>query len=380
MRFFNIDQHVSVIEDVKTQFRIFGHSVDSHLMSGHFWALDQVRASAGTGPGADGKVGYGSLNLTTCNRDDFFDDAPGFAKAAAWREENKTALSSYDGYIATYPPQFALLYEGLPGHTILDIPVRYEGPCFASEPASWQEFNLRLAQMSDNGKLSVVANSRYDAVYFEHFSGLPATYISSLCDYIDRFAPKWCDRGGKTLLAFGEHAGCRAAAKELPNVVHVRDALAGNYTHEEIVRSPGIVWIPYNVSIMSFFEHYWLGIPMFVPTTNFLTLLYRDKLALSQMTWHKSMIAGSDIEAFPHDDSKRDPHTFAGMLLWMRLYDFYNEKEFPHIVYFDSWDDLKVKIAETDLVDVSVKMMGQNALRRVQNTRKWERVLSRVKR
>lgn len=384
-RFLNIDLHCSVIEDVDTQFRALGHTVDIHMMSGHNWVTGRSKASAGTGPEPNGKVGVGSLHLDSWGSffDDIVDDVSEigviYDKAYQWYYDNKATLSKYDGYVVTYPPAFALLYEHAPGHTILNIPIRYEGPHFTNDPKAWNEFNTRLRCMHDTGKLTVVANSLYDKAYFEYFTGLPCKYISSTCDYVDTMGPKWSPRGNK-LLAFGEHSGCRVANKAVPDVLFVRDVLP-QYRHEEIAMTRGIVWIPYNCSIMSFFEHYWMNIPMFVPTRYFLESMRMDGLALSQLSWHKSLFDGSNLSRVDSDFGRFiDPHTDVGMLQWMPLYDFYNIEEFPHITYFDSWADLADKIKTTDLESISKLMAEQNVVRKSENLKKWADVLANVKR
>ena len=42
MKFFNIDLHISVIEDIKTIFADLGHQVDSKCMSYHAWVLGRT--------------------------------------------------------------------------------------------------------------------------------------------------------------------------------------------------------------------------------------------------------------------------------------------------------------------------------------------------
>ncbi len=53
---------------------------------------------------------------------------------------------------------------------------------------------------------------------------------------------------------------------------------------DDVTRVRAHVTIPYNASVMSFFEHYWLGIPQFAPTPRFLLALQREGRALSQLT------------------------------------------------------------------------------------------------
>ena len=43
------------------------------------------------------------------------------------------------------------------------------------------------------------------------------------------------------------------------------------------------------------------------------------------------------------------------MAAWLKLADYYT---WPHIVLFDSWDELAQKLLQTDLKDVSQKMLA----------------------
>ncbi len=374
MRFFNIDLHSSVITDIKTCLGFAGHTVESHNMSGHCWALDIPRASKGIGPGSR-SIGYGSINVE--NWESLFHDSPSYARAAAWRNDNRAALEKFDFYVACYPPAFALLYEGLPGKNIIDIPVRYDLH-FTERPAAWRDFNERLRRQIDDGKLVAVANSRYDAAYFEHFVGRPCRYISSTCEYISTKADPW--RPGPPMaqhrfIGFGENAGCREAATHDKSLRFARDLFTSTYHHNQLTRASGIVWIPYNCSIMSFFEHYWLGIPLFVPTERFLVELWDKGLALSQLSWHRSLYLGSNIEPYHCRPSRLDPHTRDGVLNWMQLYDFYNRAEFPGIVYFDSWKEMSAVLAESDLENISAAMGAANKVRRKRNLEAWMEVV-----
>jgi hypothetical protein len=386
MKFFNIDLHVSVIEDLKTQFEALGHTIDSHLLSGHYWALNVPRASRGTGTSS---VGFGTLDVNNWQK--IFRDYKGapddwdkqLSELHTWAAAHYEELATYSGFITTYPTAFALLYHMFDKPIILHIPVRYDLG-FTERPQAWREFNAWLRRRIDAGKLTAVANNRYDAFYFEHFVGRSCRVIPSTCDYIDRLTKPWSPRPGATkLLAFGEGNGCRELAKHVPDVLFVRDVLPGNYRHDEIVKALGIVWIPYTGSIMSFFEHYWLCMPLFVPSKGFLLKLWNDGLALSEQSWHKPFtpdgLKGSNIEsAFKSGWSisqNQDPNTRFGVAAWMGLYDFYDTIEFPHVIYFESWDDLKEKIKTADYPSISAAMKKHNEVRKQSSRNAWQSVL-----
>ena len=92
MKFFNIDLHISVIEDIKTIFNDLGHQVDSKCISSHTWVLgrsvDKVDII--------GQNNWANICPKMC--DDFY-------------ERYKDELSEYDGFIVTHTPSFSLLYE-----------------------------------------------------------------------------------------------------------------------------------------------------------------------------------------------------------------------------------------------------------------------------
>ncbi len=50
----------------------------------------------------------------------------------------------------------------------------------------------------------------------------------------------------------------------------------------------------------------------------------------------------------------------------------------PHIVYFDSFDDLIFKMKNTDLKDVNMNMMKFNKIRKKRIYDMWEKILNNI--
>jgi hypothetical protein len=377
MFFHNLDLHVSVIEDMISILEDQGHVIDSHLMSGHNWALGKQRARSGSGDLSNGgKVGYGSINLATWEKIVVEpNDTDAIVRAGrVWHDENPQ-LERYDGYIVTYPPVFSLLYEKFTKPIVINLPIRYDH-MVTDNSEKWSKFNRFLVQGQDSGRIVVAANSVYDAKYYEYFTGRPAEYISSTCCYMDRLAPGGYSPSEDHLIAFGESSGCREAQTKVTDVRFVRDLFPNSYKHSDIAHARGIVWIPYNVSIMSFFEHYRMNMPMFVPTKRFLFALFENGFSLSQITWHTSTVKGSNL---PRSGTNLpDPHTSRGVSLWMPFYDFYNESEFPNITYFDSWEELSHKTKTADFSEISANMKSRNKVREILNRSKWSALIHKI--
>lgn len=119
-----------------------------------------------------------------------------------------------------------------------------------------------------------------------------------------------------------------------------------------------MVVIPYQVSIMSLFEWYRMGIPLFVPSPHLLAKWHVEKGVLSERTWDsvhhgrqksprhdgenqgemrfsplpRHPISSSNLHSDPNDEIDAN-----AILEWIQLSDFY---QWPHITQFDSWQEL----------------------------------------
>ena len=153
-----------------------------------------------------------------------------------------------------------------------------------------------------------------------------------------------------------------------------------HYTHEELCENTGILHLPYQVSVMSLFEQYAMGIPVLVPSLEFLWVLHDSFNIMSERTWEMVM---ADFETrpsksviFPHSDTSSwstvpDPNNDIekdAFLHWVKYSDYY---QWPHIVQFDSWDDLEKVINTTDWRLVSSKMKEHFDLELREIRKKW---------
>ena len=351
MKFFNIDSHISVIEDLKTIFNNLGHEVDSLSISDHNWIFGRNPSSVEV----INKNNWQNLDKNLCDR--FF-------------ESYKNKLIEYDGFICTYPPSFSMLFERFNKPIILQIPIRYETPFF-NDPNKWNEFNKFLQRNIDIGKVIPVANSEYDKKYFEFFVKRECELIPNICDYTNT---NWNPTKNKFL-----YSG-RLSVNFDENIVDDRSKLH-MYKWSDISSYNGIIIIPYNCSTMSIFEHYTANIPLFCPSKIFMKHLYskHNDSVLSELTWNKTknLKQGSSIDC----DREKDPNMYNDveiMSKWIELSDFYNIDWMPHIVYFDSFEDLKQKMKTTNLEEVSNNMREFNIIRKQKIHDKWNNILERV--
>jgi len=351
MKFFNLDCHVSVIADIKKIFKDLGHEVVSWSISGHNWVFDRNSDNVDV----INQSNWRQIDSQMC--DQFY-------------ERYKDYLTQFDGFICTYPLSFSLLYEKFNKPIILHIPIRYEVP-FENSKEKWINFNKFLIKGIENRIVFPIANSVYDKNYFEFFTKKNCDYIPNICDYTNTL---WKPTQEKFLWY-----------SKLPIMMSndsiVNKSSLGRYKWSDISKFKGIIMIPYNCSTMSIFEFYSSNIPLFCPSINFMIELYKDynNYVLSELCWNK--LSNSKSQSIIECDITKDPNNYLDieiMKKWIELSDFYNEEWMPHIVYFESFEDLEKKIKDSDLFGISEKMKEFNQIRKNNIHKMWENKLKDI--
>lgn len=323
MKFFNIDLHISVIEDIKTIFSYLGHQVDSWSISGHSWVFNRPPNN----PDIINQTTFKNIDQSMCDR---------------FYQRYQHELSNYDGFIVTHTPVFALLFEKFNKPIICVASTRYEQP-FSNNEDKWSWLNDKLRAMIDSGQIIAVANNKYDKFYCELFLDREFIHIPSLCDYTNE-----------------RHLGIKnpivAGRLKIDGYNHISSL--GRFSWKELYSHKAIIHIPYNVSIMSIFEQYTANVPMFFPTIRF-----GKKLSgyLSELFFKPNLFVYKN-SILTYDTS-------------IMLSDFYDQEWMPFIQYFDSIDNLNDSIEKCDFEDISKSMQGFNKIRKKKITKKWEEVL-----
>jgi len=352
MNFFNLDCHISVIADLKKTFEDLGHSVTSWSISGHNWVFNRNP----TNVDIINQTTWRNIDTNLCDK---------------FYERYKDELSKYDGFICTYPPSFSLLYEKFDKPIILQVPIRYEIP-FYNKKSSWESFNNFLRQKIDTGKIIVTANSMYDKKYFEFFVNRECELIPSICEYTNiEWNPMY-----ETFL-FYSNLNLDILKKE--TITHKQTL--GRYSWDDIAKYKGIIILPYNCSTMSMFEYYTANIPLFCPSIKFMIELFQKfpNHVLTDLTWNK--IFGLQPYSIIDCDRSNDPNRYDNLEImkkWIEYSDFYNLESMPHITYFDSFDDMYLKLKTTNLKEVHNEMKKFNVSRKENIYNKWEKIINNL--
>jgi len=361
MKIFNLDLHISVIEDIQKILQSQGHEVTSWNMSGHNWVFGRQRATTSV----VNPDNWTQINQKMC--DDFYN---------TYKDE----LSKYDAFLVTYPPVFSMLFEKWNKPIIIVAPIRYELP-FSTRPEEWERFNEFIRKGCDSGQIILVANSKYDAEYGKYFTDREWTHIPNICDYT---AAYYSPTHNSFLYYSRLHQYTHyLGGSSIPRVIEKYKALGGGYKWTDLVKYKGIIGIPYNISTMSIFEFYSQNMPMFFPTVDLMIRMKKDftSYVLAETSWNQTWNIPSGSVIRPGEN---DPNDFANLdkfKKWLPLADFYDTEWMPHIQYFDDWNALRDRlnsISDDELREISSRMQSFNPIRKDRIKEKWQIILQRI--
>jgi hypothetical protein len=204
-----------------------------------------------------------------------------------------------------------------------------------------------------------------------YYTGVRATLVPSLCNYTGaRYSWRAYDPGrlrSIPVLGFRPLRGLSTSKLDdfLAPLLRLTSgalhglsfkgyrALLGDYTYEQLARYPAILYVPYQVSVMSFYEQYSMGIPILAPTARLLAEWHMQYRMVSELTWSLVFGSASRKGVIPRHPSvleadepfdPNDEDNEAAVRHWLGFADFYT---FPHIILFDSWEDLASILRES---------------------------------
>ncbi len=348
MKFFNIDQHVSVISDIDNIFRNLGHEVDDWSLSGHHWVMNKPKPKIMLSDGTQ-LTCSGVCTQEVCDK---------------FYEQNKEELSKYDAFIACYPAEFALLYEKWNKPIIIVNCIRYDHP---------NTFNLSIRNRLNDflkskyqeDKLYYVCNNKGDQFYAQYFTGINGKHIPSLCEYTNA---KYT--GTKSQYVIHDRSDISVPGNLCTSLGAIRNK-DWKYTWQELYSYKGIVHVPYHNGSMSIFEHYTANIPMFFPSKKYSKELFAQNKIFSDLTFYKinKMQEPEDIN---NPNSLRNPIILD---MWIDTCDFYDEENMKYIQYFDSPDHLAHMLKTVNVNEISNNMSKYNILRKESIYNSWKEIL-----
>jgi hypothetical protein len=346
---FDLDMHIAVIADVRTQLERRGLSLVDWTVSGHSWVFGRNRDP-----------------VAVVNERTFMSFGP--ESAQRFRRRYRSYLKSFRAFVATYPPAFALLYDRLDTPTLAVAATRYEWP-FTHDAARWEWLDERFRRGTEEGWLTVTANNRADADYLTAYTGLRPIHIPSACSYTGL---TYTGRRSDVVVCAGDRLGQEIAETLRHDAIPLRAGLGRRYSQADLYDCRALVFIPYNVSVMALFEHYTACAPIYVPERAFLKELMAkypgdvlSSLSFCQVTGEAPARRTSGLDLNDVSDER--------VVDWyLDRADFYDRDWMPRIRRFESWAHLDDLLAEDDPRAISAEMMDERPERLARIASLWD--------
>jgi hypothetical protein len=328
-RLFNLDLHISVIEDVKSIVsQLYGNNVEitNWSVSNH----NHYIGKAGTDVKHVNQSTWRDIDMDMIKR---------------FQDEYDTMLSTYDGFIVTHTPVFAMLYEKYNKPIIVVNSCRYDQPfCWNKNTKMLEAFNTSLQRMQASKQLIFISNNLADQEYVKERAGVDSIYIPSLCQYTNaKYNPKH-----NSYVVFENKVKDRFPSSD--KIVN----RPTDYTFANLFEYSGIIHMPYDISTMASFEQYFAGMPLFFPTKEF----------------YKKLIKNNEIELISRYDKEGEILPDEEIEKWLKNADYYN---FKYINYYSSFEDCVSKVEAFKDTDKDARLQHIEGVKK-DTLDKWKKI------
>jgi hypothetical protein len=288
-----MDLHISVIADFKTA--CSDVEVVDWCLSGHAWVMKRQQDY----PEHINPATWKYLNLDMIQR---------------FQDKYDSFLKQFDGFIVAFASSFAMIYEKYNKPIIMMNAVRYDIPfCWTKDMTMLTKYHECLDRLNRKGLLTIISNNKGDQAYTQKGAGIPTQYIPSLCLYTNtQYSPT-----KSTFLCVN------GSLPSHPLVTDKKD-LPSPHEWKDITSFRGIINFPYEVSLMSAFEHFTAGCPLFFPSK----------------TYWKANPHVQTMSAYWADAVPSYLQEFSDLNRWIDLADMYHVFQSPNTYYFDSIEHL----------------------------------------
>ena len=327
MKAFCMSVHVSVIQDFKTLYPDI--EVVDWCMSGAAWIMKRYTDVP--------KI----INHATWKQLDL-------AMIASFQTEYDTFLRQFDMFIVAHPSAFAMIFEKYNKPIVMINTTRYDLPfCNSRDLVTLECYRDCLRRLSAQGRLHIVSNNEADRYYLLKGCGLDSPVIPSVGLYTNA---KYSPTKSQFVLYHGSLPDHPLIAKR-----------PARHEWSDIVQYRGLISIPYEVSLMSLFEYFTAGVPLFLPSRDYWKSIATHE-NLYSLFWYWDDRLPDDLSEFKDLNS------------WIDRSDLYSTLQSPNTYYFDSIPHL-IQLLE------SFEYTDDRAFRqaRVESAKtEWRRILQRI--
>lgn len=299
------------------------------------------------------------------------------------------AMLGVNAFYCAFPSSMCEVYMPL-NRTIIWLPAHR----FTLGRCSRQEIDRLILHMQQSvrpeqqPKHFVAAGGRYDQEYIKYYTGLDAILlpVNSLWYAFN----VTCFNQSRAEILVGplqnhEHSLIptitkAAAALNSSFKFATAKSLYGRYELQQIANHRAVILLPYAVLSYGITELYALGIPIFVPSIDFiveLKLVY-DRTLIDSFYCGRTLKFEDMPKQHPRSNHPYSPEDIVlpdAMRYWLQFADYY---QLPYIQTFSSWNDLILKLSKTNFKTVHENMHKENLRRKANLIEKWKSIFAQI--
>ena len=298
--------------------------------------------------------------------------------------KNDSKIAAVDAFLCLYQPGMCELWMPF-NRTLVFLPAhRYNmGRCTIEQTNRLNEHLYMLSNMS-HPKHVISASSKYDLEYLRHYTGLDVLPLYSYCFYVTNFT--YAPSRNEILIFARETFGFNnwderfLTDTKRVKIVNVKK-LYKSYTFSELAKHRAVVFVAYAVMTYKLTELYTMGIPLFLPSLKYYRTIksFGPDRTMFSFIWCKHRGSLNDTQMISHPTSIH-PYSPNAMdkeseFYWLQLADFI---QWPHITYFDSFEDLEHKLLTADFDKIHRLMVEENKRKKRELENNWCKVLNNI--
>jgi hypothetical protein len=243
-------------------------------------------------------------------------------------------------------------------------------------------------QPNQQPKHFLAAGGRYDQEYIKYYTGLDAILLPTNAFWYAFNVTKFTQTRNEILVGPLQHsshsliANMEEAAKLRNSSLKFATAksLYGRYELEQLANHRAVVLLPYAVLSYGITELYALGIPIFVPSIEFIVKLklIHDRTLIDNYYCGPQLKFSDMPRQHPnsnHPYSPEDIVSTEGITYWLQFADYY---QLPHIRTFASWENLIEKLSIADFSTINKQMYEENLKRKTKLIENWKSIFAQI--
>lgn len=258
----------------------------------------------------------------------------------------KRYLSTFDGFVVTYPFCFVELFEEFQKPILAVVATRYEIP-YSGDPARWARLDAALSATSLPRGSRIYANSKGEAAYIAKISGADVPVAPTVGDYLGLGILSGNHNQMRVILSRSTLLTRAIRVTTQGRWLPVSAAYGSPYRAEDLHKSEAVFVVPYNTNTMQLFELAASGTLVVVPGRRLLKSW--AEMFAGEVFNEMSLLQLSGLNCGHLSEGDPNNYLSPGFLdWWLDHCDYYDPDVMPNVLTVDDLSEIDHAVSSVD--------------------------------